>query len=110
VQLHSADLALRAGDGLDAYVASVDRLAALVPSVKALLGAHNVAVSAPGQLLALKDAIKSVRAGGVRGVDRDGERVEFSFDGFSLLLAKPLLSGRHGDRTKGGSGLTAWPQ
>jgi len=93
---------------LDAYVSSVDRMAALVPSLRMLLGAHNVAVSAPGQLLALGDAIRSVRAGRVPGVDRSGDRVEFSFSGFSLLLAKPLLSGRHGDRTKGGSGLTAW--
>jgi glyoxylase-like metal-dependent hydrolase (beta-lactamase superfamily II) len=95
---------------LDAYVRSVDRMAALVPSLRALLGAHNVAVSAPRQLLALSTAIQSVRAGLVRGVDREGDRVEFSFDGFSLLLAKPLLSGRHGSRTQGGSGLTAWPK
>jgi len=46
----------------------------------------------------------------VTGVDRSGDRVEFSFEGFSLLLAKPLLSGRQGDHTKGESGLTTWPR
>ena len=95
---------------LDAYVESVDRMAALVPSLRMVLGAHNVAVSAPDKLLALGEAIRSVRAGQVTGIDRSGDRVEFSFDGFSLVLAKPLLSGREGDRTRGGSGLTVWTQ
>jgi glyoxylase-like metal-dependent hydrolase (beta-lactamase superfamily II) len=95
---------------LDAYARSVDRMAALVPSLRKVLGAHTVAVSDPRKLLALKAAIAQVRAGRARGADRERNRVKFSFDGFSLLVARPLLSGRHGDRTKGGSGLTAWPK
>jgi glyoxylase-like metal-dependent hydrolase (beta-lactamase superfamily II) len=95
---------------LDAYARSVDRMAALVPSLRKVLGAHKVAVSDPRKLLTLKDAIAQVRTGRARGADQGGDRVKFPFDGFSLLLARPLLSGRHGDRTKGGSGLTAWPK
>ncbi len=95
---------------LDAYARSVDRMAALVPSLRKLLAAHNVAVSDPRKLLALKEAIAQVRTGRARGADKGRDRVEFPFDGFSLLVARPLLSGRHGDRTKGGSGLTAWPE
>jgi hypothetical protein len=33
----------------------------------------------------------------------------FQFDRFSLLVSKPLLEGRKGDQTRGGSGLTTWP-
>jgi glyoxylase-like metal-dependent hydrolase (beta-lactamase superfamily II) len=94
---------------LEAYARSVDRMAALEPSLRKLLGAHNVAASDPRKLLLLKAAVGQVRAGQARAAEREGGRVEFSFDGFSLLVAKPLLSGRQGERSKGGSGLTTWP-
>jgi glyoxylase-like metal-dependent hydrolase (beta-lactamase superfamily II) len=74
---------------LDAYARSVDRMAALVPSLRKLLGSHNVAVSDPRKLLALKDAVAQVRSGRAHGIDREEDRVEFSFDGFSLLIARP---------------------
>jgi glyoxylase-like metal-dependent hydrolase (beta-lactamase superfamily II) len=48
---------------LDAYVASVKRIAALQPQVKMVLGAHNVPVADPSVLPRLVAAIESVRAG-----------------------------------------------
>jgi hypothetical protein len=32
----------------------------------------------------------------------------FRFGAFSILTSVPLLEGKAGDRTKGGSGLTTW--
>ena len=48
---------------MDAYVASVKRLAALAPQVKMVLGAHNIPVADPAVLPKLVDAILAVRAG-----------------------------------------------
>src|SRR5213075_1287690 len=47
---------------MDAYVASVKRLAALAPQVKMVLGAHNIPVADPAVLPKLVDAILAVRA------------------------------------------------
>jgi glyoxylase-like metal-dependent hydrolase (beta-lactamase superfamily II) len=94
---------------LDGYQHSLARLTPLVPSLRKLLSAHNQAVAAPGRLLSVAQAIAKVRAGSVRGIDRGNNQVEFRFDGFSILTSKPLLAGRQGSRTEGGSGLTTWP-
>jgi hypothetical protein len=83
-------------------------MAGLAPSLRLVLGAHNVAVSDPRKLPALQEAVRQVRAGRATGTGKEGDRIEFGFDGFSLLVAKPLLAGRQGDRTRGGSGLTTW--
>src|SRR5437016_11214165 len=51
---------------LDAYVASVKRLAALASQLKIVLGAHTIPVAHPDVLVKLVAAIESVRAGKVR--------------------------------------------
>jgi hypothetical protein len=95
---------------LDAYVRSVDRLAALVPSLRKLFGSHNLAAgSAPERLLQLKRAIAMVRAGQATGMALSSNRIQFGFDGFAMLFSKPGLDGQKGDQTRGGSGLTTWP-
>jgi glyoxylase-like metal-dependent hydrolase (beta-lactamase superfamily II) len=93
---------------LDAYARSVDRMAALVPALRKLLGAHNVAVSDPALLPLLKRALADVRGGRVRGIDRGHNQIEFPFGRFSILTSRQLLEGRHGARDAGGSGLTTW--
>jgi glyoxylase-like metal-dependent hydrolase (beta-lactamase superfamily II) len=90
---------------LTAFAASVDRLAALVPSLKKLHPAHNVAVSAPEWLSRLKVAIGQVRSGQAKGVENDGGQITFSFEGFKILTSRAALAGRRGDPTRGGSGL-----
>jgi glyoxylase-like metal-dependent hydrolase (beta-lactamase superfamily II) len=71
---------------LDAYVASVKRIAALQPQVKIVLGAHNIPVADPSVLPRLVAAIESVRAG--KGeVTPGGEGQEIhTLDGISFLL------------------------
>src|SRR2546429_25298 len=48
---------------LDAYVNSVKRLAALVPNLKLVLGAHNIPAAEPSVLSRLVTAIQAVRSG-----------------------------------------------
>ena len=72
---------------LDAYVASVKKLAALTPRLQLLLPAHNVPVAEPSYLSRVVAAIEQVRSGEVKSSLREGRR-EYSFSGFSFLLSK----------------------
>ena len=72
---------------LDAYVASVKKLAALTPRLQLLLPAHNVPVAEPSYLPRVVVAIEQVRSGKVKSAPRDGKQ-EYSFPGFSFLLSK----------------------
>lgn len=69
---------------LDAYVASVKKLASL-PNVQVLLPAHNVPVGDPADLNRVVAAMQDVRAGKRKPVPRDG-KFEYKFEGFSFLM------------------------
>ena len=71
---------------LDAYVASVKKLAALEPQVKLVLGAHNVPVADPSILGKLVTAIEDVRAGKVEGKPLDGGKTSYTTIGVTFLL------------------------
>ena len=75
------------GSGADvvAYARSVERLAALAPPPRKLLTAHNVAVSDPHFLAALRDAVRAIASGAASGT-RDSTLVTYTFDGFSIQL------------------------
>jgi glyoxylase-like metal-dependent hydrolase (beta-lactamase superfamily II) len=94
---------------LDAYQRSIARLADLAPSLNRLLPAHNTVAAEPTKLAEAREAIRQVRAGSATGEDASDHRVVFRFDGFSILTSRPLLEGKVGDRSRGGSGLTTWP-
>ena len=71
---------------LDAYVASVKRIAALAPQLKLVLGAHNIPVAEPAVLPRLVAAIEAVRSGkGTTKPGGDGREIR-SIDGFSFLM------------------------
>jgi glyoxylase-like metal-dependent hydrolase (beta-lactamase superfamily II) len=93
---------------IDAYRASVDRLVAWAPRVRKVLGAHNVAVSEPGRLTDLQVAVARVLGGEAKPIAKGDGRVEFLFEGFSILTAPQVLERRARDLTKGGSGLSTW--
>jgi glyoxylase-like metal-dependent hydrolase (beta-lactamase superfamily II) len=71
---------------LDAYVASVKKLAALAPDVKIVLGAHNVPVAEPSVLPKLAEAIEAVRAGKGESKPMGDGKVLRTYDGFSFLM------------------------
>jgi glyoxylase-like metal-dependent hydrolase (beta-lactamase superfamily II) len=70
---------------LDAYEATVARLAEMTPQLKLLLPAHNVPVADPGDLHRVLAAFREVRAGKVKPSARDG-KWEYKFAGFSFLM------------------------
>src|SRR5712691_2463392 len=70
---------------LDAYVASMQKLAALVPRLQLLLPAHNTPVADPGYLPKVVTAIQQVRRGEVKAIAKDGKH-EYVFEGFSFLM------------------------
>lgn len=74
---------------LDAYVASVKKLAALASQVKLVLGAHNVPVADPSVLPKLVDAIEAVRAGRVTATPQDGGKALYKVGDISFLLRAP---------------------
>jgi glyoxylase-like metal-dependent hydrolase (beta-lactamase superfamily II) len=71
---------------LDAYIASVRKLAAL-PGLQLLLPAHNVPVADPAELARVVDAMQQVRDGKIKPATRDG-KAEYKFEGFSFLMKK----------------------
>jgi len=72
---------------LDAYVHSVERIAALASQVHLLLPSHNVPVDDPSQLPLLEVAIKKVRAGKVQPAPVGDGNVQYRVDGFVFLMA-----------------------
>jgi len=70
---------------LDAYVASMQKLAAMAPRLQLLLTSHNTPVADPGYLSKVVVAIQQVRRGEVKPVAKDGKH-EYVFEGFSFLM------------------------
>ena len=77
---------------LDDYERSIGRLAALAPSLRRLLPAHNTASADPAHLVLARDAIRRVRAGTVKGEERADGQVIFRFGAFDILTSKSLLA------------------
>jgi len=85
---------------LAAYKQSIDRLAALVPDLTALLPAHNTPMIDPAKLLETQSAFNLVINGKAAALpDRDGLAM-FEFDGFSFLMRKEYTT-VSGDRGPG---------
>jgi glyoxylase-like metal-dependent hydrolase (beta-lactamase superfamily II) len=74
---------------LDAYSASIRRLAGLAPQLKAVLGAHNVPVAPPSVLPRLVAAFDAVRAGKVPPSPQPGGKVIYRVDDISFLMRAP---------------------
>jgi glyoxylase-like metal-dependent hydrolase (beta-lactamase superfamily II) len=72
---------------LDAYAASIRKLAALSSQLQLLLPAHNVPVAEPSYLPRVLNAIQQVRHGQAKSVSTDGKR-EYEFEGFSFLMTR----------------------
>jgi glyoxylase-like metal-dependent hydrolase (beta-lactamase superfamily II) len=70
---------------LDAYAASVQKLAGIAPHLQLLLPAHNVPVASPTELPKVVSAMQQVRRGEVKPVVKDGKH-EYVFEGFSFLM------------------------
>ncbi len=71
---------------LDAYAASIRRLAALAPQVKIILGAHNIPVASPSVLPRLVSAFDAVRAGKVAASPDSPGKVIYKVGDISFLM------------------------
>ena len=74
---------------LDAYAASIRRLAALAPQVKLVMGAHNIPVAPPSVLSRLVAAFDTVRNGKVQPSPDSPGKVLYKVDGISFLMRAP---------------------
>jgi glyoxylase-like metal-dependent hydrolase (beta-lactamase superfamily II) len=72
---------------LDAYTRSLVRLSSMAPRLQLLLPSHNVPVAAPAELARVFAALLQVRDGKITPA-KNGAKFEYSFSGFSFLMAK----------------------
>lgn len=73
----------------DAYAASIRRLAALVPQIKLVLGAHNIPVAPPSVLTKLVTAFDEVRAGKAAPTPASPGKVLYKVNDISFLMRAP---------------------
>jgi glyoxylase-like metal-dependent hydrolase (beta-lactamase superfamily II) len=71
---------------LDAYQKSIERIAALAPSLRVLRGAHTAPEADPGMLAKVAQALPQARTGKMSYKVRPGRRT-YLFDGFSIALS-----------------------
>ena len=71
---------------LDVFYNSVKRLCNIVPHLNTLYPAHNSPIAQPQSLYALKKALINVQNGTNSGKAISGGRVEYIFQGFSLII------------------------
>ena len=74
---------------LNAYAASIRRLAALAPQIKLVLGAHNIPVAQPAVLAQLVAAFDSVRAGKISASPDSPGKVLYKVGEISFLMRAP---------------------
>jgi glyoxylase-like metal-dependent hydrolase (beta-lactamase superfamily II) len=94
---------------LDDYGRSITRLANLEINVKYLLGAHTSARVDADRLGQVKAAFQKLRSGRYSGDAESGNQLVFVIDGVEFVTAQPVLDGKQGDISMGGSGLDTWP-
>ena len=71
---------------LDAYYQSVERLCNIVPRLNTLHPAHNGPIADPESLYLLRKALINIQNGTINGDAISGGRIEYFFEGFSLIM------------------------
>jgi glyoxylase-like metal-dependent hydrolase (beta-lactamase superfamily II) len=71
---------------LDAYYQSVERLCNIVPHLNTLHPAHNGPIADPESLYLLRKALINIKNGTINGNAISGGRIEYIFNGFSLIV------------------------
>ena len=77
---------------LDAYAASIRKLAALAPQVKIVLGAHNVPVASPNVLAQLVAAFDEVRTEKIKPTPDSPGKVIYKVGDISFLMRSPATA------------------
>ena len=84
---YAGPLYLYAEDDLPIYAASLAKLAALVPDLRAIYPSHNAWSISPALLTAMSDALAGIVAGDAPSWERDAITA-WEFDGFSVELKR----------------------
>ena len=71
---------------LEAYEASVARMARLAPELTRLFPAHNTPFADPARLIELRNAFTAIQDGTLEGTVGEGGMIEYDAGAFSLLL------------------------
>jgi glyoxylase-like metal-dependent hydrolase (beta-lactamase superfamily II) len=79
---------------VDAYAASIRRLAGLAPQIKVVLGAHNIPVAPPAVLSRLVAAFDAVRTGKVTPTPDSPGKVIYKVGDISFLMRPPGAAAR----------------
>lgn len=74
---------------LDAYAASIRRLATLAPEIKLVLGAHNIPVASPSILAQVVAAFDVVRSGKAPGSPDSPGKILYKVGEISFLMRAP---------------------
>jgi glyoxylase-like metal-dependent hydrolase (beta-lactamase superfamily II) len=74
---------------LEAYGASIRRLAALAPQLKMVLGAHNIPIASPSVLPRLVEAFAAVQARKIPPTPASAGNVTYKVDDMSFLMRAP---------------------
>ena len=93
---------------LEEYDRAISRLANIEDDVKYLFGAHVAARVDAGPLAKVRDAFHKLRSGQYDVTPDSGGRLVFLIDDIEFVTSQPVLDGRQGNVTNGGSGLDTW--
>jgi glyoxylase-like metal-dependent hydrolase (beta-lactamase superfamily II) len=94
---------------LDNYQNSIDRLVQIESKVDYIFGAHRTVRVDSGVLIKTKKALLKLRSAEYVSDKNDQSKQLFiTIDGIDFVTALPVLEGKQGDTSKGGSGYDTW--
>ena len=94
---------------LDNYQNSIDRLVQIESKVDYIFGAHRTVRIDSGVLIKTKKALLKLRSAEYVSDKNDQSKQLFiTIDGIDFVTALPVLEGKQGDTSKGGSGYDTW--
>ena len=90
------------------YQNSIDRLVTIETQVDYIFGAHRTVRVDTGILKNVREAVKKLISDKTLFDKNDINQLFISIDGIDFVTAAPVLEGKQGDTSKGGSGYDTW--
>jgi glyoxylase-like metal-dependent hydrolase (beta-lactamase superfamily II) len=91
------------------YQNSIERLVEIESEVDYIFGAHRTVRVDSGVLIKIKQALLKLRSTEyVFDKNDDGKQLFITIDGIDFVTALPVIEGKQGDTSKGGSGYDTW--
>ena len=90
------------------YQNSINRLVTIEPQIDYIFGAHRTVRVNTGILKKVKQALRKLTTDEYLFDKNDGNQLFISIDGIDFVTAAPVIEGKQGDISKGGSGYDTW--